>query len=76
MDVDKHFCHIAYSVVVVSVLVGRVDLVMWHAGRVARFGHQVSAGAHEVVLQLIKSGVVGITRGNTGGGGCGWRRFQ
>ncbi len=63
-----HLCHIAYSLVVVSVLVGRVDLVVWHAGRVARFGHQVGAVAHEVVLPLIKGGVVGIARGNAGGG--------
>ena len=71
IDADVHRIHVADFVIVEPVLIGHVDLVVWHTGRVARFGHQIRAVAHEVILPLIKGGVVGITGGNAGGGACG-----
>ena len=73
MDVDMHCWYIADSLVVVPVLIGHVDLIVWHTSRVARFGHQIRAVAHEVILPLIKGCVMRITRGNAGGGACGWK---
>ena len=48
---------------------------MWQTSGVAWFGHHIGAVAHEVVLLLIKGGVVRISRGNAGGGACGWRQL-
>lgn len=69
-----HRVHVADFVIVLAVLVGHVDLVVGHAGGVARLGHQIGAVAHEVVLLLVKGGEMGIAMGNTGGGACGWKR--
>lgn len=47
---------------VVAIFVVSMDLKVWQSRFVAGFRHQIAAVAHEVVLALVKGGVVGITR--------------
>ncbi len=57
-----HGLHIGDRGLVVSVLVVSMDLKVRHRRVIAGFGHQITAVAHEVVLDFVKRGVVGITR--------------
>lgn len=55
-------CHIGNGVCVEAILIVSVDLKIWQSGVVAESRHQIAAVAHEVVVDFVKGGVVGITR--------------
>lgn len=47
---------------VIAIFIISMDLKMWQSGFIAGPRHQIAAVAHEVVIQFVKGGVMGITR--------------
>ena len=69
-NVDMDSTNIADPGVVEAILILSINSKVGHICAVAQFRHQVGAVAHEVIITLVKGGVVGISRGNTDGGVC------
>lgn len=53
--------HIGNGGRVVAILIVSVDLKVWYSGFIAESRHQIAAVPHEVVVEFVKGGVVGIT---------------
>lgn len=67
---DMNCFYIADMRIVVAILIVCVYSKVRHICAVTRFRHQVRTVSHEVVAPLIKGGVMGVTRSNTGGSSC------
>lgn len=62
--------YIADMRIVEAILIVCVYSEVRHVCAVTRLGHQVRTVSHEVIAPVIKGGVMGVTRSNTGGGSC------
>lgn len=67
---DMNCFYIADIRIVVAILIVCVYSEVRHICAVTRFRHQVRTVSHEVVAPVIKGGVMGVTRSNTGRGSC------
>ncbi len=67
---DMNCFYVADMRIVVAIFIVGVHSEVRHACAVTRLGHEVRTVSHEIIVPVIKSVIMGVTRGNTGGGSC------